>query len=846
MPLIDLARVIINESAPDSNYYVGAVVNSSSGPKEIKVITDLTGLETYFPDLKFKEGYKKILNSGAFLALKRLENDKTRVATLRLTSNPHLRYVYPRIYDNIDLIPADEDTFASGIIVDALNDGLPLGGEYLSDGGKINVPGIVHGNWNEGDTITCFANNASYTAALSSEGTFEFNIDKINLLLDEYSRLTFSLFTLNNGLFVEIKGILEYSIVGLPDLRIKLKLFNNTNVIDTNYLTPSQLTYTVEGLVSGDYSTGDPVTLYIDSIPFFTTCSSNGSFSYDIPIDIILDNNFIEVKVIHMFNGSEFKAISEMSYISDFLVLDLESNEVHKTAYIDIQSTGTKTLNYEIDFNTSQMLDEDYIIIPRADFPSWNNNLMIYYVTDSTKTPDDFVDPVSLQSVSTPQYRLTIPQDEVARSLMRNNRAKYIYDLFTGSINGINTGVIKKLCKLDEINNRVTLVFDTPISDISYFSSGDTLSPFKVSCNEDLNSELLTTYSRNESIISFSTLLEGDLEVKLKLVHDVDYKYFLTETLKETRNTYYISLEESDRDYNNQIIFAEDVINGSSILIKCKVHNLPDNPKDLEGDYLVSKGIKGNNINSDLSTYESSLEALFSSDVKLNAFLSDEFRSKEYLEVLQPKLDKHQVVGFTEIPDEALNYVDLIDFKSNLDQFLLPIEKREYLIYSFGKVEHSVNEYIPSYFYLVREAIGGDFIADLTDNVMLSYLKPEEIVILESNWVNYLEETNSNYNVIEINNHPKYLEPIYLMISIYVKQILTRFLQGKLGEFPMNIFFSLNILLASLRRYSELISSLEIENFDVKTNTLRVRFELELTGLMGKLLSIEINLNTNK
>jgi hypothetical protein len=121
MPLIDLARIEYKGTNRSSDFYVGAVVNSSSGPKEVKVISNEIDLDTYFPDLEYREGYVKLLKAGANLALKRINNEGTRLSTLRLTNNPNLRYVYPKVYDSIEYEPTLETDFYSGILLDQLN-----------------------------------------------------------------------------------------------------------------------------------------------------------------------------------------------------------------------------------------------------------------------------------------------------------------------------------------------------------------------------------------------------------------------------------------------------------------------------------------------------------------------------------------------------------------------------------------------------------------------------------------------------------------------------------------------------------------------------------------------------
>jgi hypothetical protein len=859
MPLIDLARIEYKGTNRSSDFYVGAVVNSSSGPKEVKVISNEIDLDTYFPNLEYREGYVKLLKAGANLALKRINNEGTRLSTLRLTNNPNLRYVYPKVYDSIEYEPTLETDFYSGILIDSLNPNNTLDPLDLYPGSEVTISGIIYGSYNVGDTIKAKINNVLYITQLDQEGKFTLVLNGVDFKEDEYSRLEVTLVTLNGIDLTEVKTHLDYSLSGYENIFVDL---DQIELIDNNSLPAGVTTYEVRGVISGDFKDNDLVELIINGNSYFTNCDYRGEFIGVLSLSDVLQSNKIEVIATTNNSYRPFKAYNYIEYKTDYLDLDLNSTVEHRDAYIEMQTLNTKTLVYNIDFGTSDMFPEDYLIIPRSNPANWNSNVMIYFVSelDSTMTPDDFVNPVPISSVSSPQWKLIIPDDHEAKELLRSNRAKYIYDLFTGAISGMDSGVIKNLCTLDEINNRVTLVFSTPVSDIKYYQSNDPSTPFSVTSDEERTNELLVQFSRLDSVISFKTLIEGSLEIKLKLTHIDGYKFYLEETYKDSSNTYLISLYASDKDYNGENIFVEDIINYTSTFIRSVVHInnsiesylstgvgfSPLDAKGLEGEYLVSKGLEGVNNISDLGTYESSIDALFESDMDLNLFLTDVFNEKEYLEKLQPKLESHQVMAMTNIPDSVLEGISSDgEFSDRIDLFMLPDSKREFLIYCFGESLLNDLHYIPSSFYQARELIAGNFVGSIKDNIISSYLSDSERSILDKKYINYLEETDSTYNITYISNLPIYLEPIYLLTSIYAKQYLTRFMRSKIGEFGLDVYFEVKQEIANIVTYTSLISKLKIDKFYIEGNKLEVIFLLELTGLVGKTLSINISLNIN-
>lgn len=885
MPLINLNKISYTGVASESDYFIGAVVNSSSGPKEVTIIKNENDLDTYFPDIENRNGYVNLLNSNSNLVLKRIQRTGSKESTLRITNKPYLKYVYPEVYSDLSLYPKAEDISENEIILDnSLINKLYFQEELILNS-FTSISGMIAGLFNYNgvqDRIYLYLNNETYISLIDEDGSFGFQVNEFDILNDEFTQFELELISTdytNPSLEISTKHSQNYSIQGVNTLSLvidKFPFIDNIIYKDSFIST----TYPITGYLEGDFNVGDIINIYIGDNTYETECDYLGKFSVDIPVEVLLSNSRIEgIAETVVFNGGKAKSV--MNYQSDNLEIDLESDSRYHDSYIEVQKYGNRTLVYDIDFNSSETVNQDYIIIPSGNRSHWNDNIFIYFLDESNpvQSPNLFVNnPVSLFSVSSPQFPVLIPSDPIARVNWQNNRAELVYNILTegsynsvpGEINfnGIDIGCNKELCILDKVNNKLRLVFNTPVNDISYYTSNSLTNKFSIKSNLNETYKLLTRYSRWDSIISFSSLIQGDIEVGIKIEHIKGYQYYITETYKEDYNVYQVSLDRDELDYNGNNIFAENVINGVSKYIKCIVHlkeyslggpsgglatyndkyfNKDTDTPVIEGSYLLAKGSEGDTISNNEEAYIEAVKDIFNSDNDINVFHADVFYEKFHLNILLPYLKENQTVCVTSIPDTILNdrSTEEINIGPLLDNFLLEKEDREYLIYCFGHCRVDEKYTIPSSFYTLNKLITGDFAGPVEDNIVMSYLKKGEKDILTKKYINYMEESNGLYNVTYISNLPEYLDPIYLLSATYTKQYFTRFLRSKLGMYPMDLYFKLKSKISSVKSYTSLISLLKIKLFEVEGNDLKVILELELSGLINKTLSLTINLKAN-
>jgi hypothetical protein len=935
MPLIELSQFKFITTQQNSTYYVGAVVDSPTGSAEVKLIRSESELDNYFPDLLYRTGYLSLLNAGANLVLKNINSANDRSSTLRINKTKYLRYVYPKVYDSIDYTPRDPNEANYGLTIDPLSSyGDELDPESLYQGSVIEITGIAYGNYNisrsadsgiTNDSVGIRVNDQYYSGSIDKDGVYKVLVPGDSLLNDPYSRLVATLY-INDPLHTtRISLPLEYTLKGRRNINV---IINEIGTLVPRVLLDTTKEYRISGYVKGNISTGDTVTIHLPatredfiytydfsplppgSTPRVEDSFDRGYFYMDIPIKSLQMNSKVEVvATVTDAEGYRYQAYSEQDYIKDYIQLDIDDKN-NVEAHIDIQSNGTKTLVYDINFGTSEMLPQDYLIIPQVNLTestAFGNKLIYFMSEDSPEepTPSGFRKPVIIESISYPPFKLIIPKDPDKKELMRKGRAKYIYDLFLGNVGEglpntpLETGVIHDLCVLDEYSNSVRLVFSAPVDDISYYDSLSS-NPFRVTTNQEYSEELLTTYSRENAIISFSSVIEGPIDIRVKLTHVSGMKFYLEETLNDVSNEYFISLDRDEKDANGESMYAETILEDNSTWLKCIVHanNIyqgqdftPEESREwevilkgMEGSYIVTKGIK---VMSDLErvqAYEDAVAQLFSSDLYVNSMMCDVFSDLNYLPILAPYLAENNVMAFCNIPDSlllpdlgtkltkgyedlkrddyklylktrtTLEAIDYADFRSDsyedllkkrLSSVLLPDKLREYILYSFGEADLGGQEYLPISFIMAREVMSGRFVARIGANILASDLRLEEKAVFTSSYVNYLEESENGYIIPYINNLPRYLEPIYLLISTFIKQNLTRYLRNKIGEYNTKIYRDLKVEMARLTEYTPLITSLRLASFVPTDNKLEVKFHLELDGLINRILSLNINLNIN-
>lgn len=541
-----------------------------------------------------------------------------------------------------------------------------------------------------------------------------------------------------------------------------------------------------------------------------------------------------------------------------------QSVSLNEDQSIDLVSLHkSHTYSYVIDFNVTNMEDEDYIAIPQLYLEDldYDNSVLFYFTNlnpvegEERKYPNDFTPSVPLSTLGSKSLGIDI------NNVNKDDRARIIYDWYLGALvpdsnkyeflgAAGDDNLIPDLCELDEEANKVTLVFKKPIRNIQYYNSNSS-NKFSVESNIFLNQELIAKSSIGESIVSFKSSIEGNINIQLSLKYVRNYEFELELYTEETSEYHYVTLDKDAPLYEGRSIYLQDVIDTESDIIKAEVHlggriyseldsYSMEEAKKLEGTYNISYGVKGDNVpvfNQGVLEYpfERSLNNLLDSDKISNLFLFEEGISKELQTIcVEEYLRPNHIVGFYNLA-ETLS-------ESEVAELIVEDSNREFLIYTYGRSIINDNIIDNSYLY-AQNCINGDFKNKIIEGSIPRSYDNSINTFLDSNSINYLDKTNTYYFINKIVNLEAFLEPSYVLVFNYVKVYLNRFLSSKLGMYSENLKKLINVELSKISSYSSLLDSLTINDFTSTNNNLYLVLDLKLRGLIGKSLDVIININ---
>jgi hypothetical protein len=536
----------------------------------------------------------------------------------------------------------------------------------------------------------------------------------------------------------------------------------------------------------------------------------------------------------------------------------------------EVSLHGSRTYSYELDFRSSSMEDEDYIAVPSYSSSdlSYDDSTIFYFTnldnSAESKKPNDFTPSVPLGTLGDKSMGINTSSE-----FNKDNRAKLIYDWYLGILpsedidsNGISryelsgtpgdSNIEADLCVLDETNNKVTLVFSQPVRNIQYFRS-NSLNPFTVRSNKNLNQELISISSKLDSIVSFRSKLVGDIDMSLTLKYIRNFEFELELTANFTSEYHYVTLDRDAPLYQGRSIYIEDVIDSDSEFIEASVHlggriysetsdkYTEEQAKNLQGSYILSYGSGG----VDLPTlvdgvieypFQRSLRLLSEYNKLSNLFLFEEFTNPLFQrECIQNYLYENTTVGIVNIPETETTEV-------GIRNYLLDDPERELVLYTYGRSELNSTLIDNSFFYALN-CIEGNFKGKIIEDSIPKDVDPNVLELLESLRINTIDSNKDFHFVNEIINLESFLRPHYLMVANYVKIYLSRYLQSNLGLYPKDLENKVNIELSKVSEYSNLIDTLNVRSFTSTNNNLDLILDLNLRGLIGRSLDVIIKIN---
>ncbi|MEP0086368.1 MAG: Ig-like domain-containing protein [Maribacter dokdonensis] len=146
----------------------------------------------------------------------------------------------------------------------------------------VAVTGNVTGDFNNGDTVTLTVDGTDYTGTVDAAGDYSIDVPGSKLAADPDTTVDGSVTTTDTaGNSATATDTQVYSVDTVaPAITLNIDDITADNILNA---TEAAADVTVTGTVSGDFNTGDTVTLTVDGTDYTGTVDAAGDYSIDVP-----------------------------------------------------------------------------------------------------------------------------------------------------------------------------------------------------------------------------------------------------------------------------------------------------------------------------------------------------------------------------------------------------------------------------------------------------------------------------------------------------------------------------------------------------------------------------------
>ncbi|MGL5659775.1 MAG: retention module-containing protein, partial [Aeromonas sp.] len=167
-------------------------------------------------------------------------------------------------------------------------------------GENIPVSGTVTGEFNEGDTVILTVNDKQFTGKVDANGRFTVDVAGSDLAADPHHSINASVTSTDAAGNTDSASTTETYKVDLEESGLAIKLDGNITADDVINATEAGQKIPVSGIVTGEFSVGDTVTLTVNDKLYFGTVDADGRFIIDVKgSDLAADlHQIIDARVI--------------------------------------------------------------------------------------------------------------------------------------------------------------------------------------------------------------------------------------------------------------------------------------------------------------------------------------------------------------------------------------------------------------------------------------------------------------------------------------------------------------------------------------------------------------------
>nr|BFF38814.1 hypothetical protein BACY1_06190 [Tenacibaculum mesophilum] len=215
--------------------------------------------------------------------------------------------------------------------------------DAVEAGTNIPVTGTVTGDFNTSDTVTLIINGNTYTGTVDASGNYSINVPGSDLAADTDTTVEASVTTTDTaGNTTSATDTHLYNVdTTAPTLSIVIDDITPDNIIDA---VEAGTNIPVTGTVTGDFNTGDTVTLIINGNTYTSTVDASGNYSISVP-------------------GSELAADLDTTVEASVTTTDTAGNiasatDTHSYSLLDSDNDGIPDIT-DIDDDNDGILDAD-------------------------------------------------------------------------------------------------------------------------------------------------------------------------------------------------------------------------------------------------------------------------------------------------------------------------------------------------------------------------------------------------------------------------------------------------------------------------------------------------------
>ena len=261
--------------------------------------------------------------------------------------------LYPSISNTTELVIDDSESAVS-VLIDTITPDNIVNSSEASN--LVLVTGTVEGDFNLGDVVTVTINGASYNSVVLESGRFLLEVPGAQLVAgsSDTSVVTASVSSEDStgSLGSFFNAISFFVDTEAPAIDVVVNDITSDNVLNKAEVNTD---LSITGAVSGEFNSGDLVSLLINDKLLSSALTAAGEFRFELPGDELAEHTFVSVLVETMDNAGNTASVKiQKPYQVDIVPPILEGTVQSYTTENVVNTMGSSS---EIDFSPITLIN---------------------------------------------------------------------------------------------------------------------------------------------------------------------------------------------------------------------------------------------------------------------------------------------------------------------------------------------------------------------------------------------------------------------------------------------------------------------------------------------------------